>query len=174
MEPLYILNRIPQEYFLTLGKGESDITVHAGSFDRALLDAGIPNINIIVYSSILPPTAKEVKKIELPFGSVAEVIMSVCNGKKGEHVTAGLIYGWIYKDGQKIGGLVAEAHEQYTASKIRTVLNASLKDMFESRFDSRRFELKDVKMKIESFVPKKRFGTSIAAIVFKSYKYPQV
>ena len=53
-QSLLIGNRIPQTFFTTSGVGESDITVHAGSYHLALKEAGIERCNIITYSSILP------------------------------------------------------------------------------------------------------------------------
>ena len=71
--------RIPKEYFETRGKGESDITVHAGSFHLALKDAGIEKYNIMTYSSILPGIATLLPQApQLPHGCVVESIMSTC------------------------------------------------------------------------------------------------
>jgi Uncharacterized conserved protein len=167
-------NRIPKNYFVTSGKGESDVTVHAGSFDMALMEAGIHNLNIITYSSIMPPSAKEVEKRELPFGAVAETIMGVESGKEGEQVTAGLIFGWVYKDGKKLGGLVAECHGNMSRGEAEVTLKDSLNGMFTSRFGNTGEVLKDTRLKIESFVPKKRFGTALVAIVFTTYEHPLV
>ena len=47
-------NRIPKDFFITGGIGQSDITVHAGSYHLALREAGIEPYNIMVYSSKLP------------------------------------------------------------------------------------------------------------------------
>ncbi len=174
MENFTFENRIPGEYFVTSGAGESDITVHAGSFDMALMEAGIHNLNIIMYSSILPPTAREIKRKELEFGSVAETIMAVANGEKGKTVTAGIIYGWVYKKGIKSGGLVAEYHDNGSEQDAEKTLRASLNGMFNARFGGQNCELKDIHLKIKSFVPKKKFGTSIVAIVFVNHKYKKI
>ena len=56
--------RIPKDYFVTKGKGESDITVHAGSYHLALREAGIEMCNIMTYSSILPSIATEIERPE--------------------------------------------------------------------------------------------------------------
>jgi len=77
---LIIGNRIPKDYFITKGRGESDITFHAGSYHLALKEAGIESYNIMTYSSILPGVARLVKKPQsYTHGSVMETIMSVCN-----------------------------------------------------------------------------------------------
>jgi len=171
---MLIGNRIPYEYFITSGIGESDITIHAGSFDQALKDAGIHNINIITYSSIMPKKARKVERRELKFGSVAETIMAIANGEKGQRVTAGLIIGWVYDDkGNRIGGLVAEYHGSEEEEKAREVLRKSMEEMFKSRFPLE-YQLKDVEIYTRSFIPKKKYGTAIVAIVFVSYEYPEL
>ncbi|MBN2212904.1 MAG: arginine decarboxylase, partial [Bacteroidales bacterium] len=40
-------NRIPKDYFITKGTGESDIAIHAGSYHLALKAAGIEMANIM-------------------------------------------------------------------------------------------------------------------------------
>jgi arginine decarboxylase len=171
---MLIGNRIPYEYFITSGIGESDITIHAGSFDQALKDAGIHNANIITYSSIMPRKARKVEKKELEFGSVAETIMAVANGEKGQRVTAGLIIGWVYDDkNNKIGGLVAEYHGNDEEEKAKDILKECIKEMFKSRFSSN-YKLDNIEIYTRSFVPKKKYGTAIVAIVFVSYEYPEL
>src|SRR3990167_3241911 len=106
-------NRIPRNFFWTSGIGESDITVHAGSYHLALKEAGIERYNVMVYSSIMPAIAIETDRPsydEVTHGSVLESIMAVASGKKGTRLTAGIIYGWLFsrKTGKKYGGLVAE------------------------------------------------------------------
>mgnify|MGYP001582426642 FL=1 len=77
---LLIGNRVPKDYFVTSGKGESDITIHAGSYHLALKEAGIESYNIMTYSSILPGIATEVPKPQgLVHGSVMESIMAVAH-----------------------------------------------------------------------------------------------
>jgi len=171
---MLIGNRIPYEYFITSGIGESDVTIHSGSFDQALRDAGIHNVNIVTYSSILPKKARKVEKKELKFGSVAETIIAVANGESGQRVTAGLIIGWVYDDkGNKIGGLVAEYHGNDKEEFVKDFLRKNIEEMFKSRFPSN-YVLKDIEIHIRSFVPTKKYGTAIVAIVFVSYEYPEL
>jgi len=171
--PLLLGNRIPKDYFVAKGKGESDITVHAGSYHLALKDAGIERCNILTYSSILPGIATEISKPELTHGAVMETIMAVSNARKGERATAGIIYGWLYdrKTKEKYGGLVCERDGNYSELYIEEELNASLKELYENGY-SDNYELRDVKMELESFVPKKTFGTALVALGFKNYLYP--
>ena len=60
-------NRVPCEYFITVGGGESDagskgLPFETGSYDAALKDAGIENVNVVKYTSVIPPVAKCINK----------------------------------------------------------------------------------------------------------------
>jgi arginine decarboxylase len=175
---MIIGNRIPKDYFVTSGIGESSITVHAGSFDAALREAGIHDYNIIRYSSIMPRIAKKVERPKLHHhGAVMEVIMAESNGVQGERVTAGLVIGWIHnkKTGSKYGGLVAEYNGHADEETARGILDKSIHEMFEARFDSSTdFELREIEVILRSFTPRKKFGSAVVAICFTSYEYPEI
>ena len=101
MSNKYYGNLIPNTFFTTKGSGESDLEKHAGSYHMALYDAGIADYNIMVYSSVLPATARLVSPDEVdmpPFGSELKTIMSVSHGIQDEFVSAGVVYAWMYKD----------------------------------------------------------------------------
>jgi len=171
-------NRIPRKFFWTSGVGESDITIHAGSYHLALKEAGIEQYNIMVYSSILPAIAEETSKPkneEIIHGSVMETIMAVSNGEKGKRLTAGIIYGWLYHKitGKKYGGLVCEYSGHEDEPEARKSLHASLKELYTNGF-SEDYELKDIRIQSRSLIPKKRFGTAIVAIGFRDYVYPVI
>ncbi len=64
---ILIGNRVPYQYFLSKGYGESNTgggsdPWEASSYDIALTMAGIQNFNMIKYSSILPGEAKELSR----------------------------------------------------------------------------------------------------------------
>jgi len=175
---LIIGNRIPRMFFWASGIGESDITIHAGSYHLALKEAGIEQYNIMVYSSILPAIAEETSKPkneEIIHGSVMETIMAVSNGEKGKRLTAGIIYGWLYHKitGKKYGGLVCEYSGHEDEPEARKSLHASLKELYTNGF-SEDYELKDIRIQSRSLIPKKRFGTAIVAIGFRDYVYPVI
>jgi len=166
-------NRIPKDFFVTVGIGESDITVHAGSFHLALKDAGIERCNIIKYSSILPSIANRVEMPkDLVHGSVMETIMACSNAKKGENATAALIWGWLFNKltGEKYGGLVCEYNGHDSPEKAEESLKKSLLELYEGFADE--FELRDIEVSLKNFVPKKKFGTALVSICFVSYEYP--
>ncbi|MEZ5012356.1 MAG: pyruvoyl-dependent arginine decarboxylase [Bacteroidales bacterium] len=169
-------NRIPREYFITTGTGESDIAIHAGSFHLALKSAGIEMSNIITYSSILPGIAKEIEKPRsIMHGEVMESIMAIANGTKGERVSAGIIYGWLIdrKSGQRYGGLVCEHNGNYPEDELDKKLNASLYELYENGFETD-FLLQDIRTIKQTFVPHKMYGTALVALCFTNYFYPVI
>lgn len=166
--------RIPKDYFVTKGKGESDITVHAGSYHLALREAGIEMCNIMTYSSILPGIATEIEKPEkLTHGAVMECIMAVADAKKGERATAGIIYGWLFnkQTGDKYGGLVCEYHGSLTEEEVKSQLRQSLEELYTNGY-SDDFELKDINLITDSMITKKKFGTTLVSLCFTSYLFP--
>ncbi len=169
-------NRIPKDFFVTHGYGQSDITVHAGSYHLALKEAGIECYNIITYSSILPAIAREVAKPKnYVHGSVAETIMAVANSKKGQRATAGIIYGWLYdkQNGKKYGGLVCEYNGSFTEKKAGESLKASLNELYVHGF-SEKYSLQETRLLTKSFVPTKKYGTCLIALCFVNYIYPLI
>ncbi len=171
---LVVGNRIPRDYFVTTGSGESDITVHAGSYHLALKSAGIEMANIMTYSSILPGIANEIPKpAHTTHGAVVESIMAVSNGTKGELLNAGIIYGWLHNryTNEKFGGLVCEHNGNYTDEEIRFKLRESLNELYINGFEEQ-FTLSDIHLISKSCQPEKNFGTALVALCFTSYVYP--
>ncbi|MBF0386559.1 MAG: pyruvoyl-dependent arginine decarboxylase [Candidatus Omnitrophica bacterium] len=166
--------RIPKDYFVTSGTGECDITVHAGSFHLALRDAGIERYNIMTYSSIMPGISNEIKKPkDLVHGCVVETIMACASMEKGVRATAGIIYGWLFnrKTKQRYGGLVCEYNGSLPEEEAGAQLRASLQTLYTNGFDDE-FELRNERLTMKSFVPKKKYGTSLVAICFTNYVCP--
>lgn len=170
---ILIGRRVPKDYFITQGTGESDITVHAGSYHLALKKAGIEMCNIMTYSSIMPKISEEVRRPEMTHGEVLESIMAVAHAEKGKRATAGIIFGWLYdkKTGEKFGGLVCEHNGDYSLEEIEEKLKASLNELYVNGF-SEKYELKDIKIIKDSITPKKKYGTALVGICFTSYVVP--
>jgi len=167
-------NRIPRDFFVTSGTGESNITIHAGSYHLALKAARIEMCNIITYSSILPGIANLTERPEkIQHGSVMESIMSVCHARKGELATAGIIYSWLHdrETGARYGGLVCEHEGNYDKTELVGRLNASLEELFQNGYADR-FYLDEKQIISESFIPRKNYGTALVALCFTSYYYP--
>ncbi|MBN3034116.1 MAG: pyruvoyl-dependent arginine decarboxylase [Bacteroidales bacterium] len=171
---LIVGNRIPKDYFVTRGTGESEITIHAGSYHLALKAAGIEMANIMTYSSILPAIANKIDKPnDLVHGAVMETIMSVCNGGEGERCTAGIIYGWLHdkNTGSKYGGLVCEHYGNYSEEELDYRLRASLNELYINGFEEK-YSMGRIELISESFVPRKKYGTALVALCFTNYLYP--
>jgi arginine decarboxylase len=176
LKKILIGNRIPKDYFITKGKGESDITIHAGSYHLALKNAGIEMCNIITYSSIMPKIANEIERPkELTHGEVMESIMAVAHSKKGQRATVGIIYGWLYnkKTGERFGGLVCEHNGNYDLKEVKTRLKSSINELYFNGF-SEDYDLKDINIVCDSFIPKKEHGTVLVSICFVNYLYPVI
>lgn len=169
-------NLIPRSYFVTQGAGESDVGIHAGSYDDALKKANIENCNIIKYSSVMPPEAREVPVPDkIHHGAVLETIHAEMSGMKGEVLTAGLITWKVRRlaDGQVIGGFVAEYSGHAAKSTAEQNLTESMHGMNERRgYGLDQYEIIDVRVAVESFTPRKTYGTVIAAIGFVDYIAP--
>jgi arginine decarboxylase len=167
-------NRVPKDFFITQGRGESDITVHAGSYHLALKDAGIECYNMMSYSSIMPSIANKVEKPKkYTHGAVMESITAVATAEKGKIATAGIIYGWLYdkKTKKRYGGLVCEYNGDLPEKEALAQLRQSLDELYYNGF-SEQYDLKEITKISESFTPKKKFGTALVAICFTSYEVP--
>lgn len=167
-------NRVPHQFFVTSGAGESDITVHAGSFHLALRQAGIEMANIMTYSSILPGTAEEVQKPEsIVHGCVMETIMAEATCSAGELATAGLIYGWLYTaEGERFGGLVCEYNGPLVGGLAEIELRKMLNELYMNGYEH--YQLKDVRCEVRTVRPTKKHGTALVAICFVNYDIPVI
>ena len=191
-------NRVPYEYFITTGKGESaagseGLPYETGSYDAALNDAGIQNTNVIEYTSVMPTEAKEISKEEglkrIQWGEVMECIKAQSNGKKGSKVSAAVMITTITDPkGKYLGGFACE----YSGSGIRKAAEVSLLQSIAGMIKRRGYgsikgELqiyKDNKTETGFIIhPGKIFvyehmdvveehGTVFAVICFVSYKFP--
>jgi arginine decarboxylase len=176
LKGILVGNRIPCDYFVTKGTGQSNITIHAGSYHLALKEANIEMCNIMTYSSILPGIARKISKPEhIEHGAVMESIMSVCNAEKGQRASSGIIYGWLYNKltHEKFGGLVCEHSGNYDEKELNRLLDASLNELYINGFNDR-YHLRKVERICESFVPEKKYGTALVALCFTSYLYPLI
>lgn len=165
-----LLNRVPYQYFITKGSGDSEYEIHAGSYHMALHNAGISDFNIQTYSSILPAKATEVKPdhIKLPFGSELYTIMSCIHGKQNELLRCGIIVGELYDQNDKIGCLVCEVSGNYEKEEqILTQLQLAITDLHEKTYNN--YELKNSYSLTNSLYCDNKYGTCLVAICFVSF-----
>ena len=168
------INRIPHEFFITKGSGCSDLALHPGSYHMALFDAGIHEFNILGYSSVLPATAKLLTKdeVDLPeFGSELSTIMACASGFYGEHISAGIIYAWLYENedmDKKIGGIVCELAGYFDVESLEERLYSVIKDMHKKTFP--KYVMGEPQVITESLTIDKRYGTALVSMCFVNYK----
>uniref|UniRef100_A0A6C0F031 arginine decarboxylase n=1 Tax=viral metagenome TaxID=1070528 RepID=A0A6C0F031_9ZZZZ len=191
-------NRVPYEYFITTGKGESSVgskglPYETGSYDAALNDAGIEDANIVLYTSVIPTGAKEITHEEglkrLNWGEVLECIMAQTNGKRGETISAAVMTTSIIDpNGKYLGSFACE----YSGSGSRKVSEDSLgqsiagmikrrgygnikgeTQMYKDNITDKGYIIHPGKKYVyEELHIKELHGTVFATICFISYKYP--
>jgi arginine decarboxylase len=195
---LILGNRVPYEYFITKGKGESDagskfLPYETGSYDAALNEAGIQNANIVEYTSVMPTESKEITKEEglkrLQWGEVLEVIKAQANGEKGSKLSAAVMITTIHDpNGKYLGGFACEYSGSESRKQIEDSLEKSIGGMIERRgygivkngIKMYNDNITDSGYKVhpgkifeyESLDVKKKHGSVLTAICFVSYKFP--
>ena len=193
-------NRIPYEYFITNGKGESDagsegLPYETGSYDEALNDAGIQNTNVIEYTSVIPTEAKELSKEEglkrINWGEVMECIKAQSNGKRGEYISAAIMTTTITDPhGKYLGGfaceysghgLKADAEQSLLESIIGMIKRrgyGNLNDataLYKDNVTDKKYIIHPGKIFIyDNLKVKKEHGSVFTAICFVSYKFPHI
>ena len=140
---LLLGNRVPYEYFITSGKGESNagsagLPYETGSYDAALNDAGIQNTNVIEYTSVMPTESKEITKEEglkrLQWGEVLECIKAQANGKRGSKISAAVMTTTIVDPkGKFLGGFACEYSGAGTKKEAESSLSESISGMIKRR-----------------------------------------
>jgi arginine decarboxylase len=191
-------NRIPYEYFITKGKGESNagsegLPYETGSYDAALNNAGIENCNVIEYTSVIPTQAKEISKEEgikrLQWGEVLECIKAQANGRRGQKISAAVITTSITDPkGKYLGGFACEYSGNGTKEEAEESLGDSITGMIKRRgYGSIQGKItlyKDNvtdkgykihpgnKFQYDYLNVKEEHGSVFVAICFVSYRYP--
>ena len=191
-------NRVPYEYFITSGTGESDVgseglPYETGSYDEALTNAGIQNANIIEYTSVIPTEAKEIPKLEglerIQWGEVLECIKAQANGPKGKFISSAVMTTTVVDpQGRYLGGFAVE----YSGSGDRKSAEKSMEDSITGIVERRNFGRIEGGAKLykdnetdkgfiihpgkifvyEGMKVKRDHGTVLSTICFVSYKFP--
>ena len=168
--------RIPREYFWVIGWGESDVGTEIGSYDAALLMAGIENYNVMLYTSVLPPDAVELSHLpDIHHGSVLEGIIAVQHTHKpGTRITAGLLLAKVYRnsDGSYLGGFACEYAGNGSIEEAEANLREAMQQLFARRYQKRFYKLEIGKSVVRTYTPERSFGTILVGIGFASYLVP--
>ena len=128
----------PTKYSLVAGTGESKFKLNA--FDKALLNAGVGNLNLLRVSSILPPGCEYVNNLIIPEGSLTPIAYgSIVSDNPGELISAAVAIGY----SENTYGVIME-HSQIGRPKEET--EKQVVNMVKEGFEYRNLSL----VKIES------------------------
>lgn len=159
-----------------IGWGESDVGIETGSYDAALHMAGIENYNVMLYTSVLPPEAVELRHLpDIHQGSVLEGIIAIQHADKpGKRITAELLLAKVYhlSDGSYLGGFACEYVGHGSVEEAQANLHEAMQQLFARRYKSRFYRLEFGKIIVRTFTPAKSFGTILVGIGFGSYLVP--
>lgn len=154
------------EFVIVSGKAEDEVS-HLNSFDKALMDAGIAEQNIIPVSSILAENPIEKKELpEIPVGEMIHVVMAREDGIKGETISSGLIcaLGINHNRNDVYHGIIAEAHGKVSEEKLKIELEEKIEQMAKIR----KFEIQSTQMKITSIENiTKKCACTLAVLVYR-------
>lgn len=165
---------IPRYYFVVSGSALSPVSP-LNAFDGALKEAGIHNLNFVEVSSILP---KGVTHLELNGEEVAsffepgELVFAVQarrNGREGEYVSAGLMWG----EGVETNGFVVEHQSSAFTSEMGSYTEEARKelaDVLRSKFQEmayiRGFKTRAPMFKTaEIYVPNGMYGCALTFLI---------
>lgn len=174
--------RIPHEYFVTSGSGQTNEGpgndhFETGSYDLALLDASIENFNVMKYTSVMPKEAVQIglneAKPRFHHGAVLECIMAMQNGENGDTITAGVGVCKVEVDGVIIGGFAAEYEGDAPEEQAKTILEGDLARIVDRRYRGHKVNVFDEQYVIKSCKVGLKYGTVLAAVCFLSHIYPE-
>jgi len=135
--------KTPDKYFLVKGYSEGDTELNA--FDNALLAAGVGNTNLVRMSSILPPAAKLIEPIQLPYGALVPIAYAdESSTVPGTVVCAGVALG--VTSNPTLPGVIMEHHMSGSEEECREIVIKKV----ESAFKVRGWDLADMKIAVTS------------------------
>ncbi len=148
---------LPTTYFLVAGYAEGPTPLNA--FDNALMAAGVGNTNLVRMSSIVPPAAKEIPPIKLPYGALIPIAYAEETGEEhGTMVTAAVAVG--IPEDPTLPGVIMEHHMRGEESACREIVIEKVN----YAFSARGYKLADVKL-ISAAGIVKGVGSAFAGVV---------
>ena len=145
---------VPTRFTLTAGTGDAQWKLVA--FDRALLEAGIGNLNLVRVSSILPPGAVYHPVLEIPAGSLVPVAYGyIISEVPGECLAAAVGVGL----SRNSFGVIMEFAGRCSAEAAREAVLA----MVHEAFAVRGMELVETKLAVAEHRVQ-RVGCALAAV----------
>lgn len=145
----------------TLVKGASEGRTRLNAFDKALLNAGVGDTNLMRMSSILPPAAEQVgvNEITLPKGGLIPLAYATIDSTTpGQLISASIAVGIPEDDREP--GVIMEFEDHAPLTNVEEIVRQMVVDGFEYR----NRKLKEIKsLGIEHKV--ERCGSVFAAAV---------
>ena len=126
---------LPKKIILTSGIGKGNTPLN--SFDMALLDAGVGDLNLIKVTSVVPPRAKVTKMEDITHLKIANgtlvptVYTYITNNNSNERITAGLILG--IPQSEDRSGLIFESSKVGSLTETKDECIKMLTEAFETR-----------------------------------------
>lgn len=118
----------PKKFTIVVGRAEGPTWLNA--FDNALLDAGIGNLNLIKVSSVLPPEARYVERLEIAPGSLTPTAYGyVTSDVPGDTIAAAVGIGF----SEDTFGIIMEHAGRCTQKEAEAEIGRMLKAAFERR-----------------------------------------
>jgi len=120
---------VAKKFFLTKGDASSD--TEKGAMQKALIEAGIQQCNIIEVSSVLDPDAQWVDydKKSIPHAAIAFSVFAHQGGTNGETIGAGVGVAWMKGREGVRKAYVVEASGYKTEGRIKRDIMLSLVDI---------------------------------------------
>ncbi|XXT14586.1 pyruvoyl-dependent arginine decarboxylase [Sorangium sp. So ce429] len=186
---LVLGSRIPKAYIVTSGFGQTDEGSgedphETGSFDEALVAARLEKVNLVKYSSVIPPEAEEVSleaaAEEFHHGAVMDAIVASTSGEKGDVLVAALGRMNVHDhEGRPIGGFAVEfmnSHPGGTTlaaeAEAEEAIDRAMEGVFQRRYRGKGYRYERLPPTIISGVVEKKYGTALAVIGWVSYIHP--
>jgi arginine decarboxylase len=110
--------RTPDAYFFVQGSAEGYMPLNA--FDGALLASGIGNTNIVKMSSIVPPDARRIRPVSIPYGAIVPAAYaSITSTVKGQTISAAVAAA--FPSDKSMPGLIMEYSATGNPDEIESI-----------------------------------------------------
>ena len=134
---------IARRYKLGAGKGRS--ASRLVSFDKALLEAGFGNYNLVRLSSILPAHCVKSDKVDIEEGSLLPVAYSTISSDKAWDTIVSTIGIGFPKDKEHVGVIMEYSVKNMSENEAVKTLRKMIEEAFECRgWELDRIEVKSI------------------------------
>lgn len=117
----------PTTYCLVKGTGDARMPLNA--FDKALLNAGVGDTNLLRVSSIVPPGCREIFKVNLPKGGLIPIAYAeITSSVPGQQLSAAVAVG--IPENEEEAGVIMEHEAMQPLEKTKEVVEQMVEDAF--------------------------------------------